>query len=75
MTDPVLAEDVIEAIADYASDPPALPPATMHTAALALADAIGCAIGALDDPDCRRLLGPIVPGTNVPNGARVPGRH
>jgi 2-methylcitrate dehydratase len=70
----VLAEDVIEAIATYVSDPPRLPRETLDTAALALADAIGCAVGALADADCQRLLGPCVPGTIVPFGARVPGR-
>jgi 2-methylcitrate dehydratase len=70
----VVAEDVIEAIADYVSDPPPVPSETLRTAALALADAVGCAIGALGDAECGRLLGPIVPGTIVPNGARVPGR-
>src|ERR1700712_5774231 len=38
-----------------------------------LFDALGCAFRALDVPDCRRLLGPIVPGAVVPDGARVPG--
>jgi 2-methylcitrate dehydratase len=70
----VVAEDVIEAIARYVSDPPQVPRETLRTAALALADALGCAIGALDDAECRRLLGPMVSGTIVPNGARVPGR-
>src|SRR5207237_3109238 len=33
----------------------------------------GCALLALQYPACRHHLGPIVPGTVVPNGARVPG--
>ena len=28
---------------------------------------------ALEYPACTKLLGPVVPGTTVPNGARVPG--
>src|SRR5512135_356112 len=36
-------------------------------------DALGCAIAALAFPACTKLLGPVVPGTVVPNGARVPG--
>ena len=36
-------------------------------------DSIGCALEALDHHDCVRLLGPAVPGTTVPHGARVPG--
>ena len=38
-----------------------------------LMDALGCAILALGHPECTRHLGPIVAGTLVPNGARVPG--
>lgn len=38
-----------------------------------LMDSLGCALGALDTPDCMKLLGPVVPGTIVPHGARVPG--
>ncbi|MDD5368303.1 MAG: bifunctional 2-methylcitrate dehydratase/aconitate hydratase [Anaerolineaceae bacterium] len=44
-----------------------------HTARLCLMDALGCALEALDYPACTRLLGPIVPGTLVPNGAHIPG--
>jgi 2-methylcitrate dehydratase len=36
-------------------------------------DSIGCALLALQYPACQKLLGPIVPGTIVPNGARVIG--
>ena len=38
-----------------------------------LMDAIGCALQAFEAPDCTKLLGPVVPGTIVPHGARVPG--
>ena len=43
------------------------------TARYCLMDSIGCALEALDHHDCVRLLGPMVPGTIVPGGARVPG--
>jgi 2-methylcitrate dehydratase len=36
-------------------------------------DALGCGFLALQYPQCTKLLGPIVPGTSVPQGARVPG--
>ena len=36
-------------------------------------DAIGCGILALRFPECTKLLGPVVPGTHVTSGARVPG--
>ena len=38
-----------------------------------LMDTIACALDALDYPECTKLLGPVVRGTLVPHGARVPG--
>ena len=38
-----------------------------------LIDSLGCALLALRYPECTKHLGPIVPGTHVPHGARVPG--
>ena len=43
------------------------------TAHYCLLDTLGCGFEALTYPACTKLLGPIVPGTIVPNGARVPG--
>lgn len=43
------------------------------TARLDLMDSLGCAFLALSYPDCRRLIGPVVPGAILPGGARVPG--
>ena len=43
------------------------------TARLCLMDTLGCGLEALEYPACTKLLGPIVPGTMVPNGAKVPG--
>ena len=45
---------------------------TLATARLVLADSLGCAALASTHEACRRLLGPAVPGTVVPGGARVP---
>src|SRR5258708_12102149 len=36
-------------------------------------DKLGWGFEALQFPACTKLLGPIVPGTVVPNGAKVPG--
>ena len=36
-------------------------------------DTLGCGLEALEYPACTKLMGPIVPGTVVPDGARVPG--
>ena len=43
------------------------------TARYALMDPLGCGLLALRYPECTKLLGPIVPGIQVPNGSRVPG--
>src|SRR3989441_4739888 len=43
------------------------------TAHYCLLDTLGCGFEALAYPACTKLLGPIVPGTIVPNGAKVPG--
>jgi 2-methylcitrate dehydratase len=43
------------------------------TAKHCLMDTLGCGILALQYKACTKLLGPIVPGTTVPVGARVPG--
>ncbi|HEX9019347.1 MAG TPA: bifunctional 2-methylcitrate dehydratase/aconitate hydratase [Anaerolineaceae bacterium] len=51
----------------------AVSPEAFDTARLCLMDALGCAMAALAFPACTKLLGPIVPGTVVPHGARVPG--
>ncbi len=66
--DPVLLK-----LADYVCQPPAFSPEAYRTAELALLDALAGAVQALQDPDCTRLLGPMVPGTTQPFGARLPG--
>ena len=43
------------------------------TAHYCLLDTLGCGLEALTYPACTKLLGPIIPGTIVPNGAKVPG--
>ncbi|WP_028008581.1 bifunctional 2-methylcitrate dehydratase/aconitate hydratase [Solimonas flava] len=44
-----------------------------ETARHCLIDTLGCGLEALGYPACTKLLGPLVPGTVVPNGAKVPG--
>jgi len=44
-----------------------------ETARHCLLDTLGCGLEALEYPACTKLLGPVVPGTIVPNGAKVPG--
>ena len=43
------------------------------TARNCLIDTLGCGLLALRFPECAKHLGPIVPGTTVRHGARVPG--
>lgn len=45
----------------------------LDTARYILLDTMGCGLEALRFPQCTAVLGPIVPGTTVPNGTRVPG--
>ena len=44
-----------------------------ETARHCLMDTLGCGLEALEYPACTKLLGPVVQGTVVPNGAKVPG--
>ena len=66
--DPLLA-----AIADYTVGELPDAPAAYATARYCLLDALACAFMALRSPECTRLLGPVVPGAELRNGARVPG--
>jgi 2-methylcitrate dehydratase len=60
-------------IADYVLHHDIKSQEAYDTARLCLMDTLGCGLEALSYPACTKLLGPIVPGTVVPNGARVPG--
>ncbi len=64
---------VLTDIADYVADYRISSGDAYSTAHHCLLDTLGCGFEALDYPACTKLLGPIVPGTVVPNGARVPG--
>src|SRR5690606_4156839 len=66
--DPVLA-----ALADYVADFEVGEGEALETAALCLADSLGCAMLALGFSACDRMIGPVVPGIRVENGCRVPG--
>jgi 2-methylcitrate dehydratase len=59
-------------LADYALGAGGFGVETLATARLVLADSLGCAALASTYEACARLLGPIVPGTVVPGGSRVP---
>lgn len=44
-----------------------------ETARYCLMDSLGCGFLALAYPECRKMLGPVVPGASMPGGCRVPG--
>src|SRR6478735_4275726 len=60
-------------IADYVTKYKITSKEALDTARHCLIDTLGCGFEALSYPACTKLLGPIVPGTVVPNGAKVPG--
>jgi 2-methylcitrate dehydratase len=60
-------------IANYVSDYDIDSSEAYDTARNCLMDTLGCGLLALRFPECTKHLGPIVPGTSVRDGARVPG--
>jgi 2-methylcitrate dehydratase len=66
-------DKVLTDIVDYVLDYPIKNELAWKTAHYCLLDTLGCGFEALTYPACTKLLGPVVPGTIVPNGAKVPG--
>jgi 2-methylcitrate dehydratase len=66
-------DQVLVDIADYVARYAITSDEACRTAHYCLLDTLGCGFEALSYPACTKLLGPIVPGTVVPNGAKVPG--
>ena len=66
-------DPIMVAIADYAANYVPESKAAIDTARYCFMDTLGCALLALRFPECTKLLGPIVPGALLNNGARVPG--
>ena len=66
-------DKVLVDIAEYALNYRIESDLAYSTARSCLMDTLGCGLEALEYPACTKLLGPIVPGTVVPSGARVPG--
>lgn len=64
---------VLQDIADYVLRFRAVPGEALDTARNCLMDTLGCGLLALRFPECTKHLGPLVEGTVVPHGARVPG--
>ena len=68
-------DKVLTDIVDYALSYEVDSELAYTTARFCLIDTLGCGLEALEYPVCTKLLGPIVPGTVVPHGARVPGTN
>lgn len=66
-------DQVINDIVDYVLNYEIKSEEAFETAHYCLLDTLGCGFEALTYPACTKMLGPIVPGTIVPNGAKVPG--
>jgi len=66
-------DQVLVDIADYVCTATIDSALAIETARHCLLDTLGCGLEALEYPACTKLLGPLVPGTVVPHGARVPG--
>lgn len=64
---------VIRDIADYMLNTTITSQLAYDTARLCLMDTLGCGMLALNFSECTKLLGPVVPGAQLPGGARVPG--
>ena len=67
------ADRLLTQIADYVLDYRAGSAEARTIARYCLMDTLGCGILALRYPACTKLLGPVVPGASLPDGARVPG--
>lgn len=66
-------DELLVAIATYALGCAIGSERAYESARCCLMDSLACALEALEDPACARLLGPVVPGATLAGGARVPG--
>jgi 2-methylcitrate dehydratase len=66
-------DQVLVDIVDYVLDYSIQSQLAFETAHYCLLDTLGCGFEALTYPACTKMLGPLVPGTIVPHGAKVPG--
>ncbi|HKQ24385.1 MAG TPA: bifunctional 2-methylcitrate dehydratase/aconitate hydratase [Burkholderiales bacterium] len=66
-------DKVLVDIADYVTKYKVKSKDAYDTARYCLMDTLGCGFEALEYPACTKLLGPVVHGTIVPSGAKVPG--
>lgn len=67
------ADEVLSELANYAINPLPVSDEAYDTARVCLMDSLACALLALEFPSCKRMLGPVVPGAEMADGAYVPG--
>jgi len=65
----------IQDIVDYVLNYEVKSELAYKTAWSGMLDTIGCGLESLEYAACTKLLGPLVPGTKVENGVRVPGTN
>lgn len=73
LSDRPAPDKVLTDIADYVTKYKVTSEEAYTTARYCLMDTLACGIMALKFPACTKMLGPIVPGTVVPNAVHVPG--
>jgi 2-methylcitrate dehydratase len=66
-------DHILTEIAEYAANFEIKSQLAYETARYCLMDTLACGFQALKYPACTKLLGPVVPGATLSNGARVPG--
>ena len=67
-------DQVLVDITDYVFEYEVGAAKAWQAARTSLLDSLGCAVESISkSAECRRLLGPVTPGTIVPDGFRLPG--
>jgi len=65
----------IKDMANYIHNTPIESELAFDTARWVFVDTLGCGLEGLQFEQCRKILGPTVEGTTVPNGCKVPGTN
>ena len=68
-------DSLLVEVADYVHKQETFSELAYDTARWCLMDSLGCGFMALGYPACRKMLGPVVPGAQMPGGCRVPGTN
>ncbi|MFM8573843.1 MAG: bifunctional 2-methylcitrate dehydratase/aconitate hydratase [Pirellula sp.] len=66
-------DPLLDELSEYVSSPPKFSQEAYTTASDCMMDALGCGLLALSFPACVRMMGGVVPGSTLTDGARVPG--